>query len=226
MTTSLDTEHVRTPRGVPIPREVITGIAGVCHEQNRMYAMTLGDFSHEPWATAPDWARESTINGVIAIAEGRVTQPGDSHRSWLREKERTGWMWGPVKDAEKKEHPCMVPFEQLPEHEQVKDVLFVQSATALLRRFDPQVGAPATSDPTPARSYEVPAYLLDDLKRRFTYHAPQPDQLPRYTILRERARLLAEMIVTLTPQSREQALALTHLEEAAFWSNAAIARHE
>ena len=30
----------------------------------------------------------------------------------------------PVKDADKKEHPCLVPYEQLPTEQKVKDAIF------------------------------------------------------------------------------------------------------
>lgn len=65
-----------------------------------------------------------------------------------------------------------------------------------------------------------------DLDNRFTYHSPQPGQPQRYTALRGQAKELAESILRLTPQSREQSLALTNLEQAIFWANAAIARNE
>lgn len=60
----------------------------------------------------------------------------------------------------------------------------------------------------------------------FTYHAPKDDQAVRYTILRNSVKLLAQEIATLSPESREQSLALTKLEEAVMWANAAIARNE
>lgn len=66
----------------------------------------------------------------------------------------------------------------------------------------------------------------EELDKRFTYHAPKGDQPERYVSLRARARDLAGAIVNATPDSREQALALTHLETAIFWANAAIARRE
>jgi hypothetical protein len=65
-----------------------------------------------------------------------------------------------------------------------------------------------------------------NLKKRFTYHAPKEDQPKRYTELRAAALELAEKIEALTPASREQSLSITHLEEAIFWANAAIARNE
>ena len=65
-----------------------------------------------------------------------------------------------------------------------------------------------------------------ELKTRFTYHTPQPGQPEKYTELRSQAASLADTIVKLTPESREQSLALTSLEESIFWANAAIARRE
>lgn len=65
-----------------------------------------------------------------------------------------------------------------------------------------------------------------ELEKRFTHHPPKGDQTERYDALRERAHDMAEDILEATPTSREQSLALTALEEAVFWANAAIARNE
>lgn len=65
-----------------------------------------------------------------------------------------------------------------------------------------------------------------ELSVRFSYHAPKEDQPARYTSIRNAAKGLAELIVDTTPESREQSLAITALEEAVMWANAAIARRE
>ena len=65
-----------------------------------------------------------------------------------------------------------------------------------------------------------------ELQKRFTYHPPKDDQARRYELLRAEGKILAGLIVVNSPASREQSLALTKLEEALFWSNAAIARNE
>ncbi len=64
------------------------------------------------------------------------------------------------------------------------------------------------------------------LENNFTYHAPKPGQAEKYTVLRDKAKDFAYWIKELTPASREQSVALTQLETAVFWANAAIARNE
>lgn len=66
----------------------------------------------------------------------------------------------------------------------------------------------------------------DNIENCFTYHAPKPGQPEKYTQLRDEAKSLAYTIQYNCPMSRERSLALTKLEEAIFWANAAIARHE
>lgn len=66
----------------------------------------------------------------------------------------------------------------------------------------------------------------DELSLRFTYRAPRADQPARYQTIREQALALARTIRGLTPESREQSLALTKLEETVMFANAAIARRE
>lgn len=68
--------------------------------------------------------------------------------------------------------------------------------------------------------------MLRRLERDYTYHAPHGDQAERYETLRELGKTLAIAIVTLSPASREQSAALTNLETAIMFANAAIARNE
>lgn len=94
--------------------------------------------------------------------------------------------------------------------------------------------APAVAPITPPPGIPVPPaarYPLDDrrlaeLDNRFEYHAPKGDQVARYAAIRAKARELALVIVQNTPFSREQALAMTHVDEAMMFANAAIARGE
>jgi len=60
----------------------------------------------------------------------------------------------------------------------------------------------------------------------FMYHAPKEGQAERYTLLRQYARELALRINEHCPDSREKSLAITHLQQAVMWANAAIAINE
>ena len=106
-------------------------IAEVCHETNRAYCATLGDNSQTTWAEAPEWQRTSAVNGVRFHLDNPNAKPSHSHESWLAEKEASGWKYGPVKDAEKKEHPCFVPYDELPPEQKAKDALFIGVVHAL-----------------------------------------------------------------------------------------------
>lgn len=98
-------------------------IARISHEVNRAYCQATGDDSQIAWEDAPDWQRVSAINGVNFHLSGDH-DPAASHVSWMAQKLDEGWTFGPVKDVGKKEHPCIMPYEQLPAEQRVKDYLF------------------------------------------------------------------------------------------------------
>lgn len=60
----------------------------------------------------------------------------------------------------------------------------------------------------------------------FTYHKPFGTQQDRYVALRDKAKELAKMIETSCPDSRERSLAITNVQQAVMWANAAIAINE
>lgn len=65
-----------------------------------------------------------------------------------------------------------------------------------------------------------------DIEHNFTYHPPKGDQPRIYEKLRRAGRIMAELIDTYCPDSREKSLAFTKLEESIMWANASIARNE
>lgn len=109
-------------------------IAIVAHEANRAYCQTIGDNSQPKWANAPNWQVISACNGVRFIMENLDATAAESHNNWMAEKVKDGWTYGPVKDPKKKQHPCMVPFDQLPKKQQAKDALFRAVVVALMEK--------------------------------------------------------------------------------------------
>jgi hypothetical protein len=106
-------------------------IAQVAHEINRAYCIAIDDTSQTSWDDAPEWQKTSAVNGVNFHLENPNAGADSSHNSWMKEKVDSGWVYGEVKDAEAKTHPCIVPFESLPKEQQAKDYLFRQVVHSL-----------------------------------------------------------------------------------------------
>ena len=109
----------------------VENIAKVCHEANRAYCQSIGDDSQLPWNEAAAWQRESAIKGVEYALANSDAPASAQHEAWLKDKLADGWVYGEVKDAAKKTHPCCVSYEQLPMEQQKKDALFKAIVNAL-----------------------------------------------------------------------------------------------
>lgn len=112
----------------------LDAIARVCHEVNRAYCQALGDNSQLAWDDAPEWQRASARAGVDLHCAGDFG-PEASHAAWMQLKLDEGWIYGPIKDPERLEHPCMVPFAELPREQKAKDYIF----RAIVHMLRPEV---------------------------------------------------------------------------------------
>jgi hypothetical protein len=102
-------------------------IALVCHEANRAYCEAHHDFTSLTWSEAG----ASAIAGVeFALANPEAT-PAAQHEKWMADKAAEGWIYGERKNVYLKTHPCMVPYEELPEIQRKKDALFQAIVRAL-----------------------------------------------------------------------------------------------
>lgn len=115
----------------------VAQIAELCNAVNAQYCFQHGDDSIPNWLGAPDWYQLSILTGVqfvlAGLRRGVHIAAWDVHNVWMKHKLDAGWTYGPVKDVEKKTHPCLKPFNQLPEREQRKDYLFVAVIEACYR---------------------------------------------------------------------------------------------
>lgn len=106
-------------------------IAKACHEANRVWCQANGDDTQQHWNKAEQWQRDSAIAGVEFRLGYPEAEEDAQHNAWMQDKIIDGWVYGDTKDAEKKTHPCIVPFEELPEFQQKKDRLFCAIVDAL-----------------------------------------------------------------------------------------------
>lgn len=126
-------------------QQKVDQIAKICHEANRAYCETIGDNSQPTWENAPRWQKDSAIKGVkfhIAhLAAGDEPSPSASHDSWLEQKRVDGWKYGPEKNAEKKTHPCFMPYDGLPVEQRLKDYIFAAIVKATWTASQQEVAA-------------------------------------------------------------------------------------
>lgn len=106
-------------------------IALVCHEANRAWCEAVGDNSQKSWDEAEQWQRDSAINGVHFRLQNPDAPKSAQHDAWMQDKINDGWVYGEFKDSTRKTHPCLIPYEELPEYQKKKDALFQAIVDAL-----------------------------------------------------------------------------------------------
>jgi hypothetical protein len=65
-----------------------------------------------------DTSKVTLPNEMEALLEGLAE---NNHDIWARQRLAEGWQYGVKRDDEKKEHPDLVPYSELPEHEKLYD---------------------------------------------------------------------------------------------------------
>lgn len=226
---------------VPAIPGYISYTAMMCHEANRSYCQSIGDHTQIPWASAPDWQKDSAIKGVLHHEQHQFASPADSHNSWLQEKEATGWKYGPVKDAEKKEHPCYVPYEELPLEQKMKDYIFGGIAKAMLKAYhDNRVDVPTPTagqrimgvsfNPSKSPTIDLVkskyAELMDLLDYKVHEHEKEIiDRQPKWdsTFPQEQPQLTRQPI-EIGEMNRAHATAITNLQQSKMWAIEALTR--
>ncbi len=99
-------------------------IAIMCHAINRGICSAIGDHVMPPWDECPETMRKSVLEGVMTHRDNPELAPRQSHERWLEFKVNDGWSWGPKKDYDKKTHPQMLPYDELPAEQRLKDHVF------------------------------------------------------------------------------------------------------
>lgn len=117
-------------------------IAKTCHAANIALCANNNEKWHA-WPDAPEWQKQSAIEGVrfhwTALELGEERSPSASHDAWMKFKLADGWVFGNVKDADAKTHPCIRPYEDLPLEQRMKDYIFAAIVKAYHTAFNAEI---------------------------------------------------------------------------------------
>ena len=116
----------------------IDAIAQAAYEANRAYVIAEDPemFSKLHWEDFDEKTKEGYKVGVIGVLEGKG--PDHTHELWMKTRLEQGWKFGPVKDASTLEHPCLVPYDQLPPKQRSKDLIFIGVVRLLADVMNPE----------------------------------------------------------------------------------------
>lgn len=93
------------------------------HEANKEIQQQTDEFIPQ----LSEHLTKSILDGVYFVLDNPNCTPEQQHNNWVHFKRADGWKYGPEKDFERKEHPCLVPYSELPEIQQRKDSVFRQT---------------------------------------------------------------------------------------------------
>lgn len=74
-----------------------------------------------------DAQRESLLSGYRKFINNPTMTCQQNHEEWMEHRLANGWTLGPVKDEALKQHPDLIPYDQLPAVEKTKNEVFLSA---------------------------------------------------------------------------------------------------
>ncbi len=109
----------------------IHAIAAACHEVYRAHIEAHTNRAMPAWGDTGDQQRQLAVVAVRAALKG-IT-PAEAHGEWLAQMQSIGWKYGKEVDPGAKEHPLLIPYDELPGPIHEKDNLFCRTVQQLSR---------------------------------------------------------------------------------------------
>jgi hypothetical protein len=125
----LDEMHKNKPilRGNMKTQQEIEKITELIYKAARLEAIwSKRSIIPEKWEERDEKFRKQMIDVVEKyLAMEQLPTPEEAHNSWMKSYFEMGWKYGEKRDVEKKTHPDLVPFYDLPQDERDKDAIFL-----------------------------------------------------------------------------------------------------
>ena len=121
-------ERVEIGRVLAADTAFVEAVAEIAHDMNRLYSYSLNGrkhFEHSRWDQASGEQQASCRDGVTTALTMTNPTAAAMHDNWMERKLRDGWRWDENKNESRKTHPCLLPYESLPEGQKQKDNVFL-----------------------------------------------------------------------------------------------------
>lgn len=115
--------YVKFKEQLKTSNELQSRLVLAIHEANKEIQQQTGEFIPQ----LSEHLTKSILDGVYFVLDTPNCTPEQQHNNWVHFKRADGWRYGSEKDFERKEHPCLVPYNELPEIQQRKDNVFRQT---------------------------------------------------------------------------------------------------
>jgi len=125
-------------------REILTLCCRIAADANIHYCLNINEPPPPAWDGLTNAMQEGMIKGAQMALAG--SSPEQSHENWCKTRLAEGWEYATVTDRENKKHACLVPYNELPEAQRVKDALFQNIVCAVYDAMMPGDRAAAHTD--------------------------------------------------------------------------------
>jgi len=109
-------------------------VTRAAHEVDRSWNEVIGAHVNKQWEVLTEKEQQTAKNAVIGVITHDFNAE-QTHVSWVAEKKSQGWTYGEVKDLERKTHPCLVSWAELPIEFRVKDELWVDTVRSFVKHL-------------------------------------------------------------------------------------------
>ena len=86
-----------------------------------------------PYIPAPIDTTDVILSGKLLELVERLAE--NTHDVWAAERLRQGWTYGPERNDQTKQNPCLIPYDDLPEDEKIFDRNTAMETLKLIRKL-------------------------------------------------------------------------------------------
>ena len=99
---------------------------------SKNYLVTINTKEMKTYNPKPIDLSDIVLDGDLTELREAIAE--NAHEIWAVDRQAEGWTYGPKRDENKKETPCMLPYSQLPEKEKEYDRKMAMNTLRLVRK--------------------------------------------------------------------------------------------